>query len=256
MEPEWSLGTGLTSPSHKELGHIQVPSRKTAEGIEEQSPLSAGLCCLRTKQKFQPLHEEFPQQLPTPARGGFRTGAPAVWAMVRSQGSISAGSKSLFFWWDTVNTTNLFSFPKSLGKIFLRSCYCRRAQQQTSAQHTSAIGWDEKGSTRTSFWKCMFKSRRQTHLKSLLNSSERSSLQSAPRWISYIAAHQSLLVPSASDKSSKIKLLSHHTLQCNTIKLVTWHYSWAGLPHNVKSKDTENKHREAKNYTEYHSALV
>lgn len=34
-------GAGLSSPPHKELGHNQVPNRKTTEETEQQSQLSA-----------------------------------------------------------------------------------------------------------------------------------------------------------------------------------------------------------------------
>jgi len=82
----------------------------------------------------------------------------------------------------------------------------------------------------------IFKSRKQTQLKSLLYSSETIRLQSAQRWISNIAtlraAHQSILVTSASDKSSKIKLLSHprsavqHNKTCHLTPVMSRFSQW------------------------------
>lgn len=60
MELEWSLGTGFTSSSHKELGHVQVPSRKTTEETEEPSQLSAV--------PLLPQHKGVPG-CPTPPQG-------------------------------------------------------------------------------------------------------------------------------------------------------------------------------------------
>lgn len=120
--------------------HIQVPSRKTAEGIEQPSQLSAVPLLPQDKAEMPAPLQGIPSAAPYPrARGGFGGWAPAVWAMAGSQDMdplLQEIHILLMRHWKY----NQSFLLKSLGKIFLRGCYSRKAQQQASARQTSAIG--------------------------------------------------------------------------------------------------------------------
>lgn len=64
MEPELSLGTGLASTSH-----IQVPSRKTAEGIEQPSQLPAVPLLPQDKAEMPAPLQGIPSAAPYPCKG-------------------------------------------------------------------------------------------------------------------------------------------------------------------------------------------